>query len=64
MKNDLISIILIFLIFIFLIWVIKDKIKNNKWFIEGMEGKSKIILAGDNLLNNIDYIKKDNIQKK
>jgi shikimate kinase len=62
MKNDLISIILIFLIFIFLIWVIKDKIKNNKWFIEGMEGKSKIILTGDNVLNNIDYIKKDNIR--
>lgn len=62
MKNDLISIILIFLMFIFLIWAIKDKIKNNKWFIEGMSGKNKIILAGDNVLNNVDYVKKGNIR--
>lgn len=63
MRNDLISIILIFLIFIFLIWAIKDKIKNNKWFIEGMTGKNKIILAGDNVLNNVDYVKKGNIKQ-
>ena len=62
MKNDLISLILIFLMFIFLIWAIKDKIKNNKWFIEGMSGKNKIILAGDNVLNNVDYVKKGNIR--
>ena len=62
MKNDLISIILIFLIFIFLIWAIKNKINNNKWFIEGMAGKNKIILAGDNVLNNVDYVKKGNIR--
>ena len=51
------SIILIFLIFIFLIWMIQDKIKNKKWFIEGMGGlRKKIILMGDGFLNNHNYV--------
>ena len=61
-NHDTTSIILIFLIFIFLIWMIHDKIKHKKWFIEGMaDGISKkIILLGDGFLNNNNYVEAPN----
>ena len=58
MKDDTTSIILIFLIFIFLIWMIHDKLKNKKWFIEAMSDgvRKKVILMGDGFLNNNNYV--------
>jgi hypothetical protein len=58
MNDDTTSIILIFLIFTFLIWMIQDKLKNKKWFIEAMGGgvHKKIILMGDGFLNNHNYV--------
>ena len=62
MKDDTTSIILIFLIFTFLIWMIQDKLKNKKWFIEAMgDGiRKNIILMGDGFLNNHKYVEPPN----